>query len=440
MSGSKTLSRKYMEKSTKLLPEGVASNFRFLGMDDTLTVSHGKGCELWDIDGNKYIDIKMGFGPVILGHAHSEVNQAVHNAIENGTVYAMNNELEFELAEKIVKHCPSVNKVRFANSGTEATMHAIRAARGFSDKSKIVKFEGCYHGMHDYLLYSTSPKVTKIGPRREPIVRQQSWGIPELLDLLVITLPYNSFDVTERVIKDKAREIAAIIVEPMMGNCAGIEPVDGWLEFLRDLCTEHDIILIFDEVKTGFRMGLGGAQVEYGVMPDLSCYAKSMGNGFPVAAFGGRRDIMDDIAYGKIAHGGTYCGNTVAMAAGIATISIMEREPVHKHINKVGKILADGIKKVCDLNNVQVKVMGPPSMPGFVFNVDNVVDYRSCMKGDYEFYELTAKKMLNRGFLYEDDFREPLFPSYSLTENHAHAFVDAFADVIPEVKAELTEK
>ena len=276
------------------MPLGVNSNFRYWGDDLTPYVQKGKGAYLWDVDGNRYIDYRLAFGPIILGHAYAEVDARVQEEIQKGSLFAMTSELEISLAEKIVAMCPAVEMVRLACSGTEATMHALRVARAYTGREKVIKFEGKYHGFHDYLLFSTYAPVGVYGNRHSPVPIPSSSGIPKCLHELIITLPFNDFEVLEQTLRRVGHEVAAIIAEPCMGNCAGIEPVPGFLEFIRAKCNEYGMVFILDEVKTGFRVARGGAQELYGIIPDLATYAKSLGNGYPIAALGGRaRDHGD---------------------------------------------------------------------------------------------------------------------------------------------------
>jgi glutamate-1-semialdehyde 2,1-aminomutase len=243
--------------------------------------------------------------------------------------------------------CPGIEQVRFANSGTEATMHALRIARSHTGREKIIKFEGQYHGMHDYMLFSTaSSPVSAMGHRRSPIPSATSSGIPRAVHSLVIPLPYNDFDVLERTVKQAWGDVAGIIVEPIMGNMGGIMPQPGWLEHIRKLCSEYGIVMISDEVKTGFRIAPGGAQELFGVLADLVTYAKAMGNGFPIAAIGGKREVMDSVGPGRTAHGGTYCGNVAGTAAADATLEIIAQGEALKVIEARGKSLMAGISEI----------------------------------------------------------------------------------------------
>ncbi len=249
------------DRAMSAMPLGVSSNFRYWGPTESPVVARAQGCHTWDPDGNRYIDYRLGFGPVILGHGHAAVCDRVNEVMRQGTVFAALTELETRVAERIIRMCPGVELVRFANSGTEATMHALRIARGYTGREKVIKFEGQYHGMHDYVLWSTaSANPAALGSRRDPIKVQQSSGIPSCIRDLILPLPYNDFERLEEALKRDGHQVAAILVEPILGNSFSIGPKEGWLEFLRQKCDEYGIVLIFDEVKTGFRVAPGGAQ------------------------------------------------------------------------------------------------------------------------------------------------------------------------------------
>ena len=253
-------SSEIQRKAQELIPLGVNSNFRYWGQGITPYVARGKGSYLWDVDGNRYIDYRMAFGPIILGHAYPEVDAKVKEEIDQGSLFAMTSELELELAEKIVAMCPGVEMARLACSGTEATMHALRVARAFTGREKILKFEGMYHGFQDYTLFSTYAPAETYGNRNNPIPVPSSSGIPRRLSELVVTLPFNDFELLDKTLRSVGHELAAIITEPCMGNCGAIEPLPGFLQFIRERCTEYGIVMILDEVKTGFRIARGGAQ------------------------------------------------------------------------------------------------------------------------------------------------------------------------------------
>ena len=294
MSYSREKSQPIFDRALNVLVKGVSSNFRYLGDNETPVIVKGKGASVWDADNNEFIDYRLGWGPIILGHADDRVNSAVAEAIQNGTTFAATTSLEVETAELVKKMVPGMEKLRFTNTGTEATMHALRTARGYTNKEKFIKFEGQYHGAHDYVLFSTaSSPISAMGARRSPVPVQVGSGIPDKIRDYVYCLPFNDFDVVERCVKDHHGEVAAIMVEPCLGNIAGIEPLEGYLAHLKKLCDDYNMVLIFDEVKTGFRLSNGGARETYSVIPHISTYAKSLGNGFPVAAFGGSAEVMD---------------------------------------------------------------------------------------------------------------------------------------------------
>ncbi len=349
------------KRAEKVLPLGVNSNFRYWGEGLTPYVDKAKGAYLWDVDGRRFIDYRMAFGPIILGHAYDDVDAKVIEEVKNGVLFAMTGELEVEVAEMIVEMCPAVDMVRFACSGTEATMHAIRVARAFTGREIILKFEGNYHGFHDHTLWSTYAPVEAYGNRRSPIPVQASSGIPQSMGEFVITLPFNDFDGFERVMRSYGDQIAAVITEPCQGNCGAIEPQPGFLELIRKKTEEYGVIFILDEVKTGFRIANGGAQEYYRIKPDLATYAKALGNGYPIAAFGGKREIMSIIGHG-VSQGGTYTNNKPGVAAAYATLKLLKTKPILESIQKRGKRLMDGLKDIFEDNNIPVAMSGYPTM------------------------------------------------------------------------------
>jgi len=425
--------RSMWRKAAELIPLGVNSNYRYWGDDETIIVERAEGAYIWDIDGNRYLDYRLGFGPVILGHAYKEVDDRVREAIQNGVVYALTNPLEISAAEKIVAMCPGVEKVRMANSGTEATMHALRVARAYTGREKIIKFEGQYHGMYDYMLFSTFTDASNYGSRHSPVPIPATSGIPKCIHDLVITLPYNDPEVLETTLRRTWSDVAAIIIEPILGNCAAIEPLPGWLELVRAQCDEYGIVLIFDEVKTGFRLARGGAQEVYGVIPDMATYAKSMGNGYPAAAFGGRREIMDILGKG-VAHGGTYTGNTVSAAAVNATLGLLQEQPILESIAEHGRKLQAGIKDIFKEADVPVLITGHPAMFSMNFGVEKLTGQRDWAKSDYGYYEKLAAAALKRGVLVDIDPREPWFLSYSHSDADVDETLNILADAIKSVE------
>jgi len=420
-------------RGARVMPLGVNSNFRYWGDEETLIVDRGEGPYIWDVDGNRYIDYRLGFGPIILGHAYEPVDASVREATRRGVVYAITNPLEVSLAEKIVAMCPSVEKVRLANTGTEATMHALRVARAYTGREKVVKFEGQYHGMYDYMLFSTYAHVKDYGNRRSPVPVPATSGIPGCIHDLVITLPFNDFDVLEATLRRTWFDVAAVIIEPIMGNCAAIEPLPGWLEFVRAQCDKYGILMIMDEVKTGFRVARGGAQELYGVMPDIATYAKSMGNGYPIAAFGGRAEVMDIIGQG-VAHGGTYTGNVVGVAAANATLSLLQDRPILAEIAARGRRLQAGLSTIFEETGTPALFVGHPAMFSYNFGVGKLTDQRSWSKSDHAFHEQLTVELVARGVMPDVDPREPWFLSYSHTDDVIDETLNVMEDAVRAAK------
>ncbi len=437
--GEKTMTAKIAksqalwQRAARVIPLGVNSNFRYWGEDKTLYVERAKGAYLWDVDGNRYIDYRLGFGPVILGHAYEEVDTRVSEAIRNGVVSALTSPLEVAVAEKIVAMCPGVEMVRLTNTGTEAVLHAVRVARAYTGREKIIKFEGQYHGMSDYVLFSTYTDIQAYGSRRSPIPVPSTSGIPRCVHDLVITLPFNDFEVLEATLRRAWHDVAAILIEPVLGNCASIEPLPGWLEFIRARCNEYGIVLIFDEVKTGFRIARGGAQEVYGVIPDLATYAKSLGNGYPIAAFGGRREVMEVVGVGVVC-GGTYAGNALSVAAATATLDLLQSQPILETIATRGRRLQAGIKRIFEDAGIPVLITGHPAMFSFSIGVDRLTGQRDWARSDHAYYERLAEALIGRGVMPDPDPREPWFLSYSHSDADIDETLNVVEDAVREVK------
>ena len=433
MSYSRDISQPIFDRALNVLVKGVSSNFRFLGEKETPVIVKGKGAHVWDADDNAFIDYRLGWGPIILGHADDRVNHAVAEHLENGTTFAATSELEVIVAEKLVKMIPGMEKLRFTNTGTEATMHALRTARGYTNKEKFIKFEGQYHGAHDYVLFSTaSSPISAMGARTSPIPVQVGSGIPDKIRDYVFCLPFNDFDAIEQCVKDHHGEVAAVLVEPCLGNIAGIEPKDGFLDHLRSLCSDHNIVLIFDEVKTGFRLSNGGARDTYGVIPDISTYAKSLGNGLPVAAFGGKAQIMDVIGGGSVTHGGTFGANGVSMAAANAVIDILNETPVLKELANRGLKLKNGLDQILTDADLPHQMCGHPNIQGFLITEKEVHEVRDLAHSDDVLYEEIMNNMYDRGIWVESAPREPWF----LCEAHTDDIIDKTLNIFQEsVKA-----
>ena len=421
MSYSRKKSQPIFNRALNVLVKGVSSNFRFLGENETPIISRGKGARIWDADGNEFIDYRLGWGPIILGHADERVNQAVADHLENGTTFAATTELEVMAAEKLVNMIPGMEKLRFTNTGTEATMHALRTARGYTNKEKFIKFEGQYHGAHDYVLFSTaSSPISAMGARTSPIPVQVGSGIPDKIRDYVYCLPFNDFDVVEQCVRDHHGDVAAMFVEPCLGNIVGIEPEDGFLAHLKTLCSDYNIVLVFDEVKTGFRLANGGAREAYGVIPDISTYAKSLGNGFPVAAFGGKEEVMDVIGGGSVTHAGTFGANGVSMAAANAVLDILSESPVLENLAEKGKRLKAGLDQVLTDADVPHQMSGHPNIQGFLITEKPVNEVRDLAYSDDDMYESIMNNMYDRGVWAENDPREPWF----LCAAHSDEIID----------------
>ncbi len=429
ISGDKT--KAIFQKAKKFIPHGVNSNFRYWGDDDTLVVSRGEGTYVWDQDGKRYIDYRLGFGPVILGHAHPAVSARVQESLDMGNIFAWTTPLEITVAERIARMC-KVDKVRLTNTGTEATFHALRIARAHTKREKFIKFEGQYHGMIDYFMYGTaSASEETLGSIGGANTAPNSLGIPKDIKKYVINLPFNDFERLEETIEKEWEDLAAIFIEPMLGNCASIMPKPGFHEKIRELCDKYGIVMVFDEVKTGFRIANGGAQEYFGIQADLVTYAKAMGNGFPVAAIAGKEDVMMTIQPGSMAHGGTYSGNVVGVAAADATLEILETQPVIETINKRGEALMKGIDEILTEAGIPHVVIGVPTMPGIFLGKDEEPhDFRDYLKGDGGLYEEIAIELIKRGIQPDGDGREPWFLCHALSDGDVDETLNKFNDSV----------
>lgn len=433
MQGPKTKS--LFQKAQAVIPYGVNSNFRYWGDDDTLVITHGDGTYVWDADGKRYIDYRLGFGPVILGHAYPAVVERVREALQNGNIFAWTTPYEIELCERITRMC-NVDKVRLTNTGTEACMHTLRIARAHTGREKFIKFEGQYHGMADYFMFSTASAYPGgLGSKRSPINYANTSGIPKDISQYLISLPFNDFERLEEKVDAQWGDIAAIFVEPLLGNAAGICPKPGFLEKIRELCDKYGIVMVFDEVKTGFRIANGGAQEYFNIQADLVTYAKAMGNGFPIAAIAGKEDVMMTIQPGAMAHGGTYSGNIVGAVAGVATLEILETEPIIKTIHKRGQALMSGIGEILTEADIPHSITGVPPMFGIVLGVDeDPQDFREYFNGDGDLYEAIVSELIKRGVQPDGDAREPWFLCYALSVQDVDETLNIFNDSVKAAK------
>ncbi len=424
------------QRARRCMPLGVTSNFRYTG-DNTLVIQRGQGARVWDMDGNEYIDYRLAYGPVILGHADPRVNRRISEQLALGNLYAHTHPLEIEVAERIIQMHPGVEKVRFANSGTEATMHAVRIARAYTNREKIIKFEGAYHGNHDYALWSTANMAYNSGGSpRSPLPVAQSSGMPAAARELVHILRFNDFEMAERLLRDRGHEVAGLLVEPLMGNASCLMPEPGYLQHLRDLCTRHGVVLIFDEVKTGFRIAPGGAAEYFGVRADLYTFAKSLGNGFPIAAIGGAAEIMDIIAMAQVTQGGTYCGNAVGMAAAMAVTDAILNDGALDIVRERGQRLMTGLGEILTEQGVPHVLSGTPAVFGLMFEpkVPKPREYRDVANTNFQMYVDMAYALRERGVDIEPDPREPFFLSAAHTEADIDETLNRFNDAIKAVK------
>ena len=390
------------------MPGGTDSNFRAWG-EDTIYVDRGQGGLVWDMDGNEFVDLRMGYGPVILGHGDARVDDHVNERMRRGVSFSLTSEDEIRTAELICELTGWVDMARMTVSGTEATMHAMRLARAYTGRDKIVKFEGQYHGVHDYALISVGPNnVAELGPEDNPVGLAWGRGIPAPVAQTIIPARYNNIDFLRSLFERHGEEIAAIIVEPVLGNAAAILPQPGFHQAMRALTEEFGILLIFDEVKTGFRLAKGGAAEFFGIKPDIATYAKAMGNGYPAAAFGGRREVMQ-LLPDKVSHGGTYAGNRVAAAAASKTLSILRDTDALDTIHATGRRIQAGLKEALNPTGLPWQFTGHPAMFGIMFTDRPVTEYRDWADTDHELYDAIAVGMQARGVMPEPDSREPWF-------------------------------
>jgi glutamate-1-semialdehyde 2,1-aminomutase len=424
-------------RALRTLPGGTDSNFRSWG-DDTIYVDRGSGGRVWDMDGNEFIDLRMGYGPVILGHGDARVDDYVNERMRRGVSFSLTSEDEVVAMELLKELTGWIGKARMTVSGTEATMHAMRIARAYTGRSKIVKFEGQYHGVHDYALISVTPNnMSDLGSEDNPVALAWGRGIPEAVSQTVIPARYNEIEVLRRIFERDGDDIAAIIVEPVLGNAQGIMPRPGFHEEMRALTREFGSLLIFDEVKTGFRFARGGAAEFFGVTPDLATYAKAMGNGYPAAAFGGTDEVMS-VLPDKVSHGGTYAGNRIAAAAAVATLKIIRDTDALATVHAVGRAVQGELHEVLNARGLAHVFTGHPSMFGIMFADKVPTEYRDWAASDHELYDAVAVGMHARGAMPEPDSREPWF----FCEAHAREdIVDRVASIFADsLDAALEER
>jgi len=423
---SYTKSIEAFKQAQRLMPGGVNSPvraFRSVNMDP-IFMERGKGSKIYDIDGNEYIDYVLSWGPLILGHANDQVIEALKKIAENGTSFGASTILENELAQLVVDRVPSVEIVRMVNSGTEATMSALRLARGYTGRNLIMKFEGSYHGHGDSLLIKAGSGVATLGLPDSP-------GVPEGIAKNTIAVPYNDMESVKHAFEQYGEQIAAVIVEPVAGNMGLVPPLPGFLEGLREVTTQYGALLIFDEVMTGFRVGYNCAQGYFNVTPDLTCLGKVIGGGLPVGAYGGKAEIMERIApSGPIYQAGTLSGNPLAMTAGIETLSQLTPDDYKEFIRK-GDMLEKGFKAAAAKNGIPITFNRAGSMIGFFFTNEDVINYDTAKTSNLDFFAEYYCEMANQGIFLPPSQFEGVFLSTAHSdediEKTIHAAENAFA-------------
>lgn len=423
-------SRSLFQKANEFIPGGVNSPvraFKAVG-GDPLFIKSAKGAYLFDEDGNKYIELINSWGPMILGHAYEEIEEALRGAISSSFSFGAPTRKEVEMAELIASMVPSIEKVRMVNSGTEATMSAVRLARGFTSRNKIIKYEGCYHGHGDSFLIAAGSGVVTMGSPDSP-------GVTQGVANDTLTAPYNDLEATKTLIDNNKDEIAAIILEPVVGNMGCVLPKEGFLEGLRKLCDEHGIILIFDEVMTGFRLAKGGAQEYFGVKPDLTTLGKIIGGGMPVGAYGGRADIMDYVSpSGPVYQAGTLSGNPMAMTAGLAMLRHLNDHPeVYTYLDTISKKITSGIQANLDELGLNYTINQIGSMFSLFFTDVKVTNFEEAKTSDTALFGKYFKGMLEKGIYLAPSQYESLFLSTAITDDIADQIIQANKQVLADI-------
>lgn len=432
-------SNEQFRKASTRLPNGVSSNFRYWGDKETIYASHGLGARIWDIDDNEYIDYRLGYGPSILGYADPRVDEAALEGMKVGGVFALSTELEFEVANRISNMVPAAEMVRFSNSGTEAVMAALRLARAYTGKDSHIIVEGGYHGIFDSVLWYADIEEWDETGDAEPKVQVDSHGVPRILKKLTHFTPLNDSQYLEDVLKKHHNEIGAFLVEPIMGNCCSIQATRQYMHDARMLCEKYNVIMIVDEVKTGFRVARGGVQELLGIKADLCTFAKAIGNGYPISAIGGRKDIMMQVTDG-VTHGGTYTCHSVSIAAANRCLQILDETPALETIAKYGNDLRAGMSKVLKERGIKHCFTGHGSMSGLFFSETAPSNYRDWLNSDYTFYDTMAPRLHDYGVLCEPDSREPWFVCEAHDKSCLDHTVRAFERAVDETLEELEDQ
>ncbi|MCP3943524.1 MAG: glutamate-1-semialdehyde 2,1-aminomutase [Desulfobacteraceae bacterium] len=415
-------------RAKALIPGGVNSPVRACGSvgGQPVFIERGDKSRLYDVDGNSYIDYVLSWGPLILGHRPPEVIKALERVLETGTSFGAPTALETELAQLVVDMVPSVDMIRMVNSGTEATMSAIRLARGYTGRDIIIKFDGCYHGHADTLLVAAGSGVATLGIPGSP-------GIPDSVISNTLSLPYNDIEGFEKLMSQRGDQVAGVIIEPVAGNMGMVCPRDGFLESLREMTAKHGAVLIFDEVMTGFRVARGSAQGHFNITPDLSCFGKIIGGGLPVGAYGGRKEIMDQIApVGSVYQAGTLSGNPLAMAAGIATLTVLKDDAVYDDLDRKTHSLIRGFQAAADDAGIPMKTGHLGSMAGFFFTDRDVYSFEDAKTCNLDRFAKFYQGMLARGIYLAPSQFEACFVSRAHTNGDIETTIEAARAVMAE--------
>jgi glutamate-1-semialdehyde 2,1-aminomutase len=425
-------SRALYERAVVHMPLGVGSSFQ-AGDPYPIYIEQGMGARLWDVDRNEYVDFHGGFGCNVVGHAHPKIVEAIDRAARTGTHFAATTEVSVAFAEELCRRF-GLEKVRFANSGTEATMDAIRIARAATGRDDIVKMEGSYHGHHDTVMFSVVPNADAVGGREQPSSTPMSKGIPADVAAHTHVVPFNDAAALGRMLDERAGTVACVILEPVMMNIGVVLPEPGYLEAVRDQCTRHDVVLIFDEVKSGATIAAGGAIERFGVQPDLACFAKAIGGGTPTAAFGGRADVMDVIEHGA-AQQGTFNGNPLVAAAGLAALTQVLTPDAYEHLSHLGTRLADGCAKAIAEHGLPAHTVDLGAKGCVSYRPEPLHNYRDFLETRTEFYAASFPWVVNRGVFMTPGDEEQWTISVQHTDEDIDLYVDAFAAFCTAVAA-----